>query len=195
MNFKNGGNGRPEAEGSKKERAGRSVASWSLGDGNILQGGSGAEEFRPACRGSAVMRLLMELPRFWRPGLSRQPLPGFQHLTSGRGRKTPWELGMVLGNMPGHFQLVLWTLTGNHNGVSEQPVLLAGTSEPRKDGLWAPAAPSSCIAPHPPAPSSDHTCCQGMKPGTQTLYMDTEATSTKENRHHRAEAGPSRKKQ
>lgn len=101
------------------------------------------------CRGSTVMHLLMELPRFCRPGLvSKEPLPGFQHLTWARGERLPGSWAWCQAHARTLTARVLWTLTGNPSGVSEQSVLLAGTSEPRKEGLWAPAVPPT--PQHPP---------------------------------------------
>lgn len=157
MNFKKWGNGRPEAEGPKRNELGEAWHHGPWGMATSCKEAAGQRNSDLVCRGSAVMRLLMELPRFWRPGLvSRQPLPGFQHLTRAGGERLPGSWAWYWAWYWAHSRTlpawVLWTLTGNYNGVSEQHVLLAGTSEPRKGGLWAPAAPSSCSAPTPQHP-------------------------------------------
>lgn len=153
MNFKKQGNGRLEAEGPKRNELGEAWHHGPWGMAASCREAAGRRNSDLVCRGSAVMCLLMELPRFCRPGLvSREPLPGFQHLTWAGGERLPGSWAWYRAHARTLPARVLWTLTGSHSGVSEQPVLLAGTSEPRKAGLWAPAAPSSCSAPTPQHP-------------------------------------------
>ena len=140
---------RTEAEGPKRNKLGEAWHHGLWGMAASRRKAAGQRNSDLVCRGSTVMRLLMELPRFCRPGLvSREPLPGFQHLTWARGERLPGSWAWCRAHARTLAARVLWTLTGNPSGVSEQPVLLAGTSEPRKEGLWAPAVPPP--PQHPP---------------------------------------------
>ena len=93
---------------------------------------------------------------------SRKPPARVPATHWGTGRQTPWELDVVPGHVPGRLLLGCGGRSlGAHWGVTEQPVLLAGISQPRKKGPWAleqqPRPPA--VPPQPsPAPSTDHAC-------------------------------------
>lgn len=74
------------------------MASWTLGDGSILQGGSGAEEFRPRLQGLSCDVPADGAAKVLQARADEQRAPArvsAPHL--GRVRKAPWELGMVPG--------------------------------------------------------------------------------------------------
>ena len=74
------------------------MASWTLGDGSIPQEGSGPEEFRPRLQGLNCDASVNGAAKVLQAGTSEQRAPArvsAPHL--GKGRKTPWELGMVPG--------------------------------------------------------------------------------------------------